>query len=82
MALEASAASALAEVDSVYTSPGYAPLMQVVFVDRGAASAANTPPKRAPDAVVEEKTTETQAALYRSVIVLLLHLPLAQLVSF
>ncbi|QRV90224.1 short chain dehydrogenase [Ceratobasidium sp. AG-Ba] len=33
--------------------------------DRGAASAANTPPKRAPDAVVEEKTDERQAALYR-----------------
>jgi len=33
--------------------------------DRGAASAANVPPKRAPDAVVEEKTSTTQAALYR-----------------
>ncbi|KAH7341634.1 multifunctional beta-oxidation protein [Rhizoctonia solani] len=33
--------------------------------DRGAATAANTPPKRAPDAVVEEKTDERQAALYR-----------------
>ncbi|KAG8705715.1 hypothetical protein FRC12_020735 [Ceratobasidium sp. 428] len=33
--------------------------------DRGAASATNTPPKRAPDAVVEEKTDERQAALYR-----------------
>ncbi|QRW04425.1 short chain dehydrogenase [Ceratobasidium sp. AG-Ba] len=33
--------------------------------DRGAASAANTPPNRAPDAVVEEKTDERQAALYR-----------------
>ncbi|KAG8731840.1 hypothetical protein FRC11_002021, partial [Ceratobasidium sp. 423] len=33
--------------------------------DRGAATAANTPPKRAPDAVVEEKTDEKQAALYR-----------------
>ncbi|KAG5647424.1 hypothetical protein DXG03_000495 [Asterophora parasitica] len=33
--------------------------------DRGAASAANTPPKRAPDAVVEEKTSHSQAALYR-----------------
>ncbi|KAG9053410.1 hypothetical protein FS842_008250 [Serendipita sp. 407] len=32
---------------------------------RGAASASNTPPKRAPDAVVEEKTLSTQAALYR-----------------
>jgi multifunctional beta-oxidation protein len=33
--------------------------------DRGAATAANAPPKRAPDAVVEEKTSEDQAALYR-----------------
>ncbi|CAK7269945.1 bifunctional hydroxyacyl-CoA dehydrogenase/enoyl-CoA hydratase fox2 [Sporothrix epigloea] len=34
--------------------------------DRGAATAANTVPKgRAPDAVVEEKTTEEQAVLYR-----------------
>ncbi|KAG6864382.1 hypothetical protein C0991_010033 [Blastosporella zonata] len=33
--------------------------------DRGAASAANAPPKRSPDAVVEEKTTRSQAALYR-----------------
>ncbi|KAI0064752.1 peroxisomal hydratase-dehydrogenase-epimerase [Artomyces pyxidatus] len=33
--------------------------------DRGAASAANAIPKRQPDAVVEEKTTESQAALYR-----------------
>lgn len=33
--------------------------------DRGAASAANTPPQRKPDAVVEEKTLPTQAALYR-----------------
>ncbi|VDB89806.1 unnamed protein product [Peniophora sp. CBMAI 1063] len=33
--------------------------------DRGAASAANPVPKRAPDAVVEEKTFESQAALYR-----------------
>lgn len=33
--------------------------------DRGAASAVNTPPKRAPDAVVEEKTSPAQAALYR-----------------
>ncbi|TFK27206.1 peroxisomal hydratase-dehydrogenase-epimerase [Coprinopsis marcescibilis] len=33
--------------------------------DRGAASAANSPPKRQPDAVVEEKTTTSQAALYR-----------------
>ncbi|CAE6447813.1 unnamed protein product [Rhizoctonia solani] len=33
--------------------------------DRGAATAANVPPKRAPDVVVEEKTDEKQAALYR-----------------
>ncbi|KAG8978152.1 hypothetical protein FRC05_011268 [Tulasnella sp. 425] len=33
--------------------------------DRGPATAANVPPKRQPDAVVEEKTTESQAALYR-----------------
>ncbi|KAF2278815.1 multifunctional beta-oxidation protein-like protein [Westerdykella ornata] len=33
--------------------------------DRGAATAVHTPPKRAPDAVVEEKTTEEQAAIYR-----------------
>jgi multifunctional beta-oxidation protein len=33
--------------------------------DRGAATMANAPPKRAPDAVSEEKTTEEQAALYR-----------------
>lgn len=34
-------------------------------VDRGNASALNTPPKRKPDAVVEEKTTLEQAAIYR-----------------
>lgn len=34
-------------------------------VDRGAASVVYVPPKRAPDAVVEGKTTEDQAALYR-----------------
>lgn len=33
--------------------------------DRGAATAANPIPKRAPDVVVEEKTTEEQAVLYR-----------------
>ncbi|TDL25503.1 putative multifunctional beta-oxidation protein [Rickenella mellea] len=33
--------------------------------DRGAASALNTPPQRKPDAIVEEKTQQTQAALYR-----------------
>lgn len=33
--------------------------------NRGAATAANKIPERAPDAVVEEKTTEEQAVLYR-----------------
>jgi len=33
--------------------------------DRGTASAANLPPQRKPDAVVEEKTSTSQAALYR-----------------
>ncbi|KAL5526934.1 hypothetical protein ACEPAF_8661 [Sanghuangporus sanghuang] len=33
--------------------------------DRGPATAPNAPPKRAPDAVVEEKTSTSQAALYR-----------------
>ncbi|CAG8582653.1 9321_t:CDS:2 [Paraglomus occultum] len=33
--------------------------------DRGAATAANAPPKRAPDATIREKTFEGQAALYR-----------------
>ncbi|KAI1133606.1 hypothetical protein F5Y10DRAFT_228165 [Nemania abortiva] len=33
--------------------------------DRGAATAANTPPKRAPDVVVESLTTPEQAAIYR-----------------
>jgi len=33
--------------------------------DRGAATATNAPPSRAPDAVVEEKTSPSQAALYR-----------------
>ena len=32
---------------------------------RGAATAVHMPPQRAPDAVVEEKTTEEQAAVYR-----------------
>lgn len=39
--------------------------MLTLEVDRGAASAANIPPKRAPDAVVEERTQSSQAALYR-----------------
>ena len=33
--------------------------------DRGAASALSSPPNRKPDAVMEEKTTLEQAALYR-----------------
>jgi len=33
--------------------------------DRGAASAPNKPPARAPDAVLEEQTSTSQAALYR-----------------
>lgn len=33
--------------------------------DRGASTAANKPPGRAPDVVVEEKTTEEQACVYR-----------------
>lgn len=33
--------------------------------DRGASTKAHKPPQRAPDATVEEKTTEEQAALYR-----------------
>jgi multifunctional beta-oxidation protein len=33
--------------------------------DRGASTAANTPPARLADVVVEEKTTEEQAAVYR-----------------
>jgi multifunctional beta-oxidation protein len=38
---------------------------QKTAADRGAATAANAPPKRAPDATVEERTGEDQAALYR-----------------
>lgn len=34
-------------------------------LDRGNASAINAPPKRKPDAVVEEQTTLEQAAIYR-----------------
>ncbi|KAI0840788.1 NAD(P)-binding protein [Hypoxylon sp. FL0890] len=33
--------------------------------DRGAATAANPPPKRHPDIIVESQTTEEQAAIYR-----------------
>ncbi|KAH7906842.1 hydroxysteroid dehydrogenase [Hygrophoropsis aurantiaca] len=33
--------------------------------DRGAATATNAPPRRAPDSIVEERTSSSQAALYR-----------------
>lgn len=36
--------------------------------DRGAATASNNPPNRPPDAIVREKTSEDQAALYRYVL--------------
>ena len=39
----------------------------VVFLDRGPATASNAPPQRKPDAIIEEKTLPTQAALYRCV---------------
>lgn len=39
--------------------------MRVRMIDRGAATATNKPPARAPDAVVEQKTLPIQAALYR-----------------
>ena len=35
------------------------------LLDRGTASAPNVPPQRVPDAVMEEKTSTSQAALYR-----------------
>lgn len=35
------------------------------LTDRGAATAENKPPARKPDAVTEEQTLPTQAALYR-----------------
>jgi multifunctional beta-oxidation protein len=38
------------------------------FIDRGPASAANVPPKRKPDAVIEEQTSRDQAAIYRYVV--------------
>lgn len=38
---------------------------QRIGKDRGSATAANDPPKRKADVVVEEKTTSSQAALYR-----------------
>ena len=39
--------------------------IQFIHLDRGAASASNIPPQRTPDAVMEEKTSTSQAALYR-----------------
>ena len=36
-----------------------------LFTDRGPATAPNKPPKRNPDAVAEEKTLPSQAAIYR-----------------
>lgn len=50
----------------------YTPFRSLPWVDRGAASAVNAPPKRTPDAVIEEKTTPTQAALYRYVMYILI----------
>jgi multifunctional beta-oxidation protein len=38
-----------------------------VTIDRGTASATNTPPNRKPDVILEEKTLPSQAALYRCV---------------
>jgi hypothetical protein len=38
---------------------------KVTSADRGPASAPNVPPKRNADAIVEEKTSPSQAALYR-----------------
>jgi multifunctional beta-oxidation protein len=38
---------------------------QTKGTDRGAATAVYNPPKRAPDAIIEEKTSDDQAALYR-----------------
>ena len=59
----ASAESALARV-RIPASLAYA-LALHSLADRGPASAANAPPKRNPDAVIEEKTSPSQAALYR-----------------
>lgn len=47
---------------------GYTVPHSNVIVDRGAATAANVPPKRTSDAVMEERTSHIQAALYRSVL--------------
>ncbi len=40
-------------------------LVVMCFVDRGSATAEYKIPQRAPDAVLEEKTSTIQAALYR-----------------
>jgi hypothetical protein len=45
---------------------GAGKLVTSLRVDRGPLTAANAPPKRSPDAVLEERTTENQAAIYRS----------------
>jgi len=51
------------------TFRGLSEMLYELFIylclDRGPASAANNPPKRAPDAIVEERTSPSQAALYR-----------------
>ena len=47
--------------------PWLTPWGSDALIDRGAATAANVAPKRAPDVVMEEKTSPTQAALYRLV---------------
>jgi len=65
---EALAASVVSALEEVIVKPS--PVVRaVVYIssasDRGAATAANTPPKRQPDAVIEEKTDPSQAALYR-----------------
>lgn len=40
-------------------------LVLIDSLDRGPATASNNPPRRAPDATVEERTLPTQAAIYR-----------------
>ena len=54
---------------SILLNSSVATMSDRLSEDRGAATAANVPPKRAPDAVVEEKTSTNQAALYRCVTV-------------
>lgn len=65
-------ASALAEVSKLLFDQAL--VCSGLSADRGAATAANTPPKRQPDAVIEEKTSASQAALYRSNSNILLYL--------